>query len=259
MGTLAAIRLVFSTQVMTILRSRRAFICLLLALTPGLVSLLPPVPQAAMSEVVQMIGMMLLLQFIAPVIGLIAGSSVLSEEIENRTITYAFTRPVPRIALFLGRYLATLVLVCGLLALAALAVSACAGLRGRPNDLPEGAAMALVTAAVLGGAIYSLITGALGVFVKRPIVVGLFYLIAMEGMLANLPGSGQKATLQYYLRSISTRLGVEENPFLREIPLIQNTAFLTPTEAVVRLLLFLGFGVAVAAWGIRRRQYVLTS
>ena len=259
MGFLAAVRLVFVTHWMTTLRSRRALICLLLALTPALVTLLPPVPQASAEEVVQLIGMMLLLQLVAPVIGLVAGSFVFSEEVENRTITYPFTRPVPRAALFLGRYLATLVLVCGLLGLCALAVPSFALMRGRPDDLAPGAAADLITAAVLAGAIYSLITGALGVFVKRPIVFGLFYLIAMEGVLANLPGSGQRATLQYYLRSISTRLGVEENEFLRENPLIQDTVFLPPTEAVVRLLVFIGLGLVVAGWGIRRRQYVLTS
>ena len=264
MDTLRAIWLIFCTQLSTILRSRRALVCLLFALTPGLITLAanwtPPPPDGpSATEVVWFVGIVFLLQFVAPLIGLVAGASILTEEIENRTITYAFTRPVPRISLFLGRYLATLVLVAGLLAISAIAVVLLATIPGRQESLGLETLVALVTSAVMGGALYAMITGALGVFIKRPMVVGLFYLVAMEVFLANLPGSPQKLTLQYYLRGIFTRLGVEDNAAIREIEVITRTEFLTPTECLLRLLLFMVLTITVAAWGIRRRQYVLTS
>jgi len=258
MGVLGGTWLIFRAQLWTVLRSKRALVCLLLALSPAVIAMAPPRGINA-SEVVWMIGMMFVLQLIAPLIGLIAGSAVLTEEIENRTITYAFTRPVPRVALFLGRYLATLFLVSVLLAGSSYLLVALAPMKGRVDDLPSGILAQLTLAAVLASALYALLTAGLGVFVKRPMIVGLFYLIAMEGLLANLPGSSQKATLQFYLRGIFTRLGVDEVPFLREADMIANTEFLTPTESVLRLVLLMVLVIGVCGYGIRRRQYVLTS
>lgn len=264
METLGATWLIFCTQLSTILRSKRALACLVLALAPGAITLAAgladsPPHGPTPSEVVWYVGIILLLQLIAPLIGLVAGASILTEEIENRTITYAFTRPVPRISLFLGRYLATLVLVVGLLAMAATSVVLLAPSRGGEGSLAPEMMGALITASVLGGAVYAMITGALGVFLKRPMVVGLFYLVAMEGFLANLPGSSQKMTIQFYLRGIFTRLGVSNNPALREYEFINRTEFLSPTDSAVRILIFMALALGLATWGIRRRQYVLTS
>jgi hypothetical protein len=293
MGSLiAATWLMFRTQLSTVVRSKRALICLLLALGPPAISLLPPARVSAFA-VTELVGMMLVLQVVAPLIGLIAGSAVLTEEIENRTITYAFTRPVHRASLFLGRYLATLAMVTALLAPSAVGVVLGSQMRQvprveaaseqvdeqmelagngalpaphsleaqpfGPREVPLRYAGGLVLAAVLAGALYSLLTGGLGVFVKRPMVVGLFYLVAMEGVLANIPGSAQKMTFQYYLRGISTRLGVEENQFLRGAEMIQHTEFLTPFGSSLRLVILMGLSVVICTWAIRRRQYVLTS
>ncbi len=253
-----AIALIFTTHLSAVLRSKRALICLLLALGPVIVTLMPP-PKVDASEVVWIVGMMFLLQLIAPLMGLIAGSAVLTEEIENRTITYAFTRPIPRSALFLGRYLATLVLLSILLALSSTAIVMLAPLRGRANDLAEGMLWQLLPAALLGGAVYALITAALGIFVRRPMVVGLFYLIAMEGFLANLPGSTQKMTVQYYLRGIFTRLALEDDSLLRRIDVIAGTEFKTPAHSALYLLGLIALAIAVATWGIRRKQFVLSA
>lgn len=258
MTLVTATWLIFKTHLWTVTRSRRALLCLVLALGPPIVAMAPP-PQVDASEVVWIVGMFFLLQLVAPLMGLIAGSAVVTEEIENRTITYVFTRPVPRVSLFLGRYLATLTLLTALLVPSALGVVAVSGLRGRAPDLEAGVAQQLVLAVVLGGGLYSLLTGGLGVFVRKPMVVGLFYLIPMEAFLANVPGSTQALTVQYYLRGIFTRLGERDVEFLREADMITGTEFLPPGQSAARLVVLMLVAVCVCAWGIRRRQYVLTS
>ena len=49
---------------------------------------------------------LLYLRFIVPVLGAFYGTSLISDEVEDRTITYLFTRPVPRGAVIIGKYLA---------------------------------------------------------------------------------------------------------------------------------------------------------
>ena len=52
---------------------------------------------------------LLYLRFVIPVLGAFYGTSLMSDEVEDRTLTYLFTRPVPRGAVILGKYLAYLV------------------------------------------------------------------------------------------------------------------------------------------------------
>ena len=43
-----------------------------------------------------------------PVLGVFYGTSLIADEVEDKTITYLFTRPIPRGAVLLGKYLAYL-------------------------------------------------------------------------------------------------------------------------------------------------------
>ena len=52
---------------------------------------------------------LLYLRFIVPVLGVFYGTSLIADEVEDKTITYLFTRPIPRGAVLVGKYLAYLV------------------------------------------------------------------------------------------------------------------------------------------------------
>ena len=259
MGFFSTTWLMFTTYLGATARSKRMIICLLLVLTVPLAALLPPGHVEA-EKTVYMIGLFFLLQVVAPIVGLIASAGVLSDEVENRTVTYVFTRPVPRSALLLGRYLCVLVLVSSLMAIAAVGVANVATMRSSMPVLADGQAARLVLAAVLGGASYSLLLAGLSVFFKRAMVIGIFYLVAFEVFLALVPGSAQKMSIQYYLRGIYTNLGGTEASWLREeAEMLAGTEFATPAELVVRLMVFLGLFFALSVWGLRKRQFVLTS
>ena len=48
------------------------------------------------------------LRFTVPVLGVFYGTSLMADEVEDKTITYLFTRPIPRGAVLVGKYLAYL-------------------------------------------------------------------------------------------------------------------------------------------------------
>ena len=49
------------------------------------------------------------LRFTVPVLGVFYGTSLIADEVEDKTITYLFTRPIPRGAVMAGKFLAYLV------------------------------------------------------------------------------------------------------------------------------------------------------
>ena len=52
------------------------------------------------------------LRFTVPVLGVFYGTSLMADEVEDKTITYLFTRPIPRGAVLVGKYLAYLAAPC---------------------------------------------------------------------------------------------------------------------------------------------------
>src|SRR5688500_9128850 len=51
---------------------------------------------------------MLFLRFIVPVLVVFYGTALVADDVEDKTITYLFTRPIPRGAVHVGKYLAYL-------------------------------------------------------------------------------------------------------------------------------------------------------
>lgn len=265
-------------QMRSLLLSRRIIFCLLLAVAPIVIAWGAGGHQHA-TETVPFIGMFLVLQVIAPLISLTVGSSVVTEELENRTITYIFTRPTDRAAFFVGRLLASTVVSSILIALSSLGViwAATYPREGMANltrvrkrrgahemveivrDLPDDLAVGLLTAATVAAVMYTLISAGLGVFFRRAMILSLAYTFAVEGFLANIPGSTQKLSVQFYLRSLlSDSQGMEASIFSK-LPMLADATAYTSSEALARLAVVYLACLLIAAFGIRKRQYLMTS
>jgi len=252
--------LLFRTHFVRLLLSKRTALCAVVALGPAtlatLVLSLDQSPPPA-HEIVMYPGWFLLLQVAVPLVSLIAGSAVFSEEVDDRTVTYLFTRPFPRAALLLGRWLATAAILCLVLGGGALAlVLVCKGLAPPDQkDFPEGIAAPLIQMAMLGGAVYSAVFAAAGTFLKRPMIVGLGYTFVIEVVLANVPGKSQGLALLYHLRSF-----VAHGSTLWAQVYEENLVELEPrAESLTTLWVVLVLALVIGSVVVSRKQYVLTS
>ena len=259
-GLLHATGLIFATHLVRSFASKRAFVCLALAVMPAAIgaAIAHLSRRTEAVDVATWLGGLLVIQIVVPILGLVAGSAVVSEEVEDRTITYLFTRPIPRPALLLGRWLAALVLLSGVLALSCGLLLLAAGSARSGDDGPIGAGIArpLFEAALIGGAAYSALFAVAGIFFRHPILVGLGYAFAIEGFLANLPGRSQALTIQYHLRSWVLARGSEAWSAVEGFAVPKPES---ATEAAATLAIVVAAVLAIGAWRIARREFVLTS
>lgn len=256
---LRATLLLFRTHLVRVWRSRRSLACVLLAALPPLVAAL--VTQArhrtSATDIATHLGWLLLLQVVVPLVTLVAGSAVVAEELEDRTATYLFSRPIPRAAVLLGRWLATLVLVWVVLlgsAASMLLLASRASTASAPMD--ASVVRPLLEAVLLGGAVYSALFAVAGVFLRHPMIAGIAYAFAVEGFLANLPGKNQALTIQYHLRSWIASRG--SGPW-QDVEGFADAAFETGPTALATLACVLVVALALGAVGISRREYVLSA
>jgi hypothetical protein len=108
----------------------------------------------------------------------------------------------------------------------------------------------------LGALAYTTVFAALGVFTRHPMIAGLAYTFAIEAFLANLPGSGQALTIQYYLRSWIAAHGA---PSWAKVEGFDIAVFESPSRVLLKLGVLLVLALALGVWRIRRREFVLSS
>src|SRR5258708_3603578 len=152
-----------------------------------------------------MIIWLLYIRFILLILGVFYGTSLIADEVDDKTITYLFTRPVPRSAVLFGKYLAYL--VCTVL-LVLPSVILVYFLSVPVGDGSIAAAFPSLVADLgmlaVGLAAYGAVFSLVGARVKRPLVVGLAFAFgwAPAGLL--FPGYLKRMTSAPYLQPLLT-------------------------------------------------------
>ncbi len=199
---------------------------------------------------------LLFVRFIVPVLGVFYGTSLIADEVDDKTITYLFTRPIPRAAVLLGKYFAYLACVV-LLVLPSVVVMyfLVVPIGGRIGEafpsLVEDLGML-----VAGLAAYGAVFGFVGARLKRPLIIGLVFAFAWENSVLSIPGYLKQLTVAYYLQALvphampaeSSGIGMLLQGF-QELPSV--TTSLICLTGITVLALWLG-GRAVEL-----REYVL--
>jgi len=194
----------------------------------------------------------LMLQFVVPFAALFLGTSVIGDELDGRTVTYLFTRPVDRGLLYLGRLLGTglsFSVILGLLAAAALQSREVA--MGEP---PVDRALA-IQLVVVGFWAHFALFACLRTLFKRALLAGMGYLLLIDLMVSKMPYVGvAKLSVWHQLLVIYVgRVGSDENSF-RHLARSFHPAE-TPGGAWAFLLGMILVSALLGAWFTRTREY----
>ena len=261
-------RRIFSLSIGEMLWSRRTIFMALVVGSPVLVALVARIVQSAgiaplrvngvQVDAVSMFGAiiwLLFLWFIVPVLGVFYGTSLIADEVDDKTITYLFTRPVRRGAVVVGKYMAyllctTLVVLPSVMIVYFLMVPF--------RQIPASFISLVIDLGVLGlglaayGALFALI----GAAVKRPLVVGLVFVFGWELVTLVMPGYLKRFTLAYYLQTLVPHA----MPTGDTVSLLQGAVFREPPSVAVSigvLVLAIVGSLALAARVAEQREYVL--
>lgn len=195
------------------------------------------------------------LRFTVPVLGVFYGTSLIADEVEDKTITYLFTRPIPKGAVLLGKYFAylacTLFVVLPSVVIVYLAIVPMRGSLGASFlDLLKD--LALLT---IGLSVYGAVFAFIGARFKRPLLVGLIFIFGWEQAALAFPGYLKKFTVAYYLQAMVPHAMPNDTV----VSLIQGIFRESPslTESLIWLAVILAVFLWAAAASIERKEYVL--
>ncbi|MCB9529559.1 MAG: hypothetical protein H6701_14425 [Myxococcales bacterium] len=181
---------------------------------------------------------------IVPFMALFFGAGSLREEIEDQTLTYAFTRPVGRTWTYVARVLANGLPVAMLAAPAGVWIG---------WEIGETTAVRYGLAALLGAVAYGSFFALVGQLIKWPAFFGLGWLLFWEGGVGTVPGFLGRLALVTHTRAVAglpvTR---DEAPW--------STLWDAP-PVLVSVVVLLGVTAGVlwlGAWRARAREFVIT-
>ncbi len=259
---------VFDLSLGQMLWSRRTIFMLLVVGVPVLLALVVRVIDAMSGSAMQVNGVamdgpaifgmmiwMFFVRFTVPVLSIFYGTALIADEVEDKTITYLFTRPIPRGAVLVGKYFAfvasTLLVVLPSVMLVWLLVVPIRGSLGGsfPQLLKD-----LVILGV-GFAVYGALFAYIGARFKRPLMIALFFVFAWEQAALLFPGYMRRFTIAHYLQGLIPHAMPSDGA----VSLIQSVFQETPSlgTSVFWLAVIWAVFLWLAARTVERKEYVL--
>ncbi len=195
------------------------------------------------------------IRFAVPVLAIFYGTALIADEVDDKTLTYLFTRPIRREAVFLGKYLAYLTCTIGVVLPAVVIVWLLVAPIG--GSLGEGFPDLLKDLGILAAGLagYGAVFGLVGATVRRPLVFGLLFVFGWETLVLALPGYIKWMTVGFYVQGLVPHAMPPDSPLglmqalFREVP--------TLAESLTGLGLITAVALAVGARAVAKREYVL--
>lgn len=193
-------------------RPKRLATALLLILLPAILGLgarfLSPADEFVASDTYDTLAAFLIFTFVLPILSVIYGTGVVSQEIEGKTIVYLLTRPHPRWRILLSKVVVCVFVVFATVALAILALALALY---DPATFKMSEVTQDIPAAFMGALCYSSVFVLLGAAIPRPLTYGLMFVFAWETWVPRLPGQFVRLSIMTYLRVLSGREVTGEN------------------------------------------------
>jgi ABC-2 type transport system permease protein len=217
---------IYATDLKRLLRARKTLVLLCVQLLPVVFALIYVFFQsvdglAMFTDTVERV----MFPFLIPLAAVFYGGPALVDELEGRTLTYLTLRPVPKPAMFVGKWLAGTTVAVGLVLLTVLALLAvvmiAAGGSGGASALTV--ARILLTT-VLGTAAYTAIFAALGALFAKSLFAGIFYFVIFEMVCAALPVL-ELLSVRYHMRNASDFAATDRLGILDRLVLDQPLVF----------------------------------
>jgi len=138
------------------------------------------------------------LAVVLPVITLIVGTGVLGSEVDDGTIVHILTKPLPRRDIIMAKLLVAWAVSAVTTAVPLFIV----GLLADSVRLGLG----LAAAAAVGALAYSALFLLLSLLTRRPVLLGLVYVLVWEGLLGRFVSGTRVLSIEQYVISLADRI-----------------------------------------------------
>ncbi len=196
--------------------------------------------------------MVFYLQFLILILALFFGTSICSEELEGKTLTYLTTRPVPKSAIIVGKYAAYTFLTIIMTGVGLLFAFLILNMENLLDFSLYMIFLRDLTVLTLGLICYTAFFTFIGTFLKKSILFGLVFSFGWENVIQYFPGSTQRFAIVHYLKSLLPSPSSGQFSFL--LFRLEPTP---PGVAILMLLFISGIFLFLASLFFSQKEYIL--
>jgi ABC-2 type transport system permease protein len=198
---------------------------------------------------------LLYVRFIIPVLGVFYGTALIADEVDDKTITYLFTRPIPRGAVLIGKYLAylacTVLLVLPSVVLVYFLVVPVGGSVGESFPALVADLGTMAAGLVAYGAVFAFV----GARLKRPLVTGLVFAFGWEPAVLLFPGYLKRLTIAYYVQALVPHALPQDSAVSALLQLFHEVP--SVPISVISLVVISAAALWAAVSAVETREFVL--
>ncbi|OGF62309.1 MAG: hypothetical protein A2Y62_04340 [Candidatus Fischerbacteria bacterium RBG_13_37_8] len=209
MNYLMGMKQVFSFFFHLNITSKKAKAFYLLSFLPVLalgiakgVELLKPDMQVTAEQLFSRVLLITYVQLLIPILALLYGSLVIHEEVDNKTLVYLTSSPVPRPAILLGKYFACVALTTIIVEVSFFLCFLIININHFPQIIYFKEFITFFAIGALAIAVYTGFFTLLGSMLKKPLLLGLLFIFGWENVVQYFPGVTQKLTLIHFVKSL---------------------------------------------------------
>jgi len=152
---------------------------------------------------------------VVPVVGLLLANAALGSEVDDGTLVYLLTKPLPRWQIVTSKLFTAALLAVAVTAGTTLVSSLIALGGSDPSHLAAGFA----TGVAVGAVLYTAVFLALSLITRRGMLVGLIYLIVWEGAFSGFFAGTRTFSIRQYILSIADAITtVDPDEFTALLP-----------------------------------------
>lgn len=258
-GFIASVKNVFSFYFLLVRKTRRTKVFYFISLIPPLIAVFTKFAQLFFDSnrlegiyIFSNIILAFYLQFLVLILALFYGTSICSEELEGKTLTYLTTRPVPKSSLILGKYAAYTLMTVLMMAVGVVLSFLILNMEGLADFGKWNILFRDLGVLTLGLICYTAFFTMIGTFLKKSILFGLIFSFGWENVIQYFPGSTQRFVIAHYIKSLLPVPTTGRFSFL--LFQLQPTP---PVTAVVVLLFLTAVFLGLACLIFTKKEYIL--
>jgi len=198
--------------------------------------------------------MIFYLLFVSILIALFYGNAMIGDEVDNRTIIYYFTRPIPKYTIIIGKFVAYIASVF-LILIPPMLISFL--IIASDNEMSKDFTTTVDTFSrqlgviLLGLIVYGSIFMFFGTSLKHPIISGLLFAFGWEKIMLVVPGLIRKFSVVHYLIS-----AFPVDPSMRSaFDNVSKGTTSSPTASIITIIIITVIFLGLSVYTIYNKEY----
>jgi ABC-type transport system involved in multi-copper enzyme maturation permease subunit len=211
--------------------------------------------EATSAEVFTQAVLITYIQLLIPILALLFGSGVVNEEVDNKTLVFLTTAPIPKPSIVTGKFAAyallSIIIINAGLILCFLVVNI--DRLGKMVLVKE--FFSFLWVGIVAVVTYMALFTLLGTLLKKAgVVLGLLFIFGWENLVQYFPGITQKFTVVHWIKSLLPR-GARGTVFKALMFRLEPSP---PLETLVVLVIFVTGVLVTACLIFQNKEYILS-